>query len=569
MGGPEDNVASLNRLYEDYWEFILKENPTFATYLGDHRYDNWLEDVSKEGYEHRIERFRKFLTDLKGFKRPVSGEHQLNYDLFKREVGLQIEGAKYQPYLLPITQQTGPHIDLPQLVTYHPFKTLQDYVNYVSRLTQFRRVFDQTITNLKIGLGKKIVQPRAVVEKIIPQLEAQIVSSPDKGELHKPVEKLPSEISKEGAQRIATDVDEAIMNYVVPAYAKLLNFVREEYLPKSRTHPGIWSIPNGRAIYSYDIRLYTTTNLTPSQIHRLGERELLRISKEIRVILRKAQFKGTLQQYNDALRRDKSNFYTTGRELLDGFKEILRQMDVRLSEFFGRLPEAKYDFREIEQWRADAAPAAYYYAPPEDGSRPGYFYVNTYKPETRPKYMMEALAYHEAVPGHHLQIAIQQELASLPKFRRHGGYTAFVEGWALYSELLSKQMGFYQNLLADYGRLTAEAWRASRLVVDTGIHSLKWTRDHAIKFMKNNTASSEQDIVSEVDRYIAWPGQALAYKIGELKIRELRARAEKRLKRRFDIRKFHDELLNDGALPLDVLQAKMSRWTTNTMIPKS
>jgi uncharacterized protein (DUF885 family) len=562
MGSPENNVASLNRLYEDYWELILKENPTLATYLGDHRYDNWLEDVSAEAYEHRIEGFRKLLTDLKGFKRPVSGEDRLNYDLFKRELALQIEGAKYQPYLLAITQQTGPHIDLPQLVTYHPFKTLQDYVNYISRLTQFRRVFDQTIANLKIGLGKKIVQPRAVVEKIIPQLEAQIVSSPDKSELHKPVEKLPSEISKEGAQRIATDVDEAIMNYVVPAYAKLLNFVREEYLPKSRTHPGIWSIPNGRAIYAYDIRLYTTTNLAPGQIHRLGKRELLRISKEIRVILRKALFKGTLQQYNDALRRDKSNFYTTGQEILDGFKEILRQMDMRLSEFFGRLPQAKYDFREIEEWRADAAPAAYYYAPPEDRSRPGYFYVNTYKPETRPKYMMEALAYHEAVPGHHLQIAIQQELTSLPKFRRHGGYTAFVEGWALYSELLSKQMGFYHSLLADYGRLTAEAWRASRLVVDTGIHSLKWTRDQAIKFMKNNTASSEQDIVSEVDRYIAWPGQALAYKIGELKIRELRAKAERRLKRRFDIRKFHDELLNDGALPLDILQAKMGHWTT-------
>jgi len=561
MGGPENNVASLNRLYEEYWELILKENPTFATYLGDHRYDNWLEDVSAEAYEHRIEGFRKLLTDLKGFKRPVSGEDRLNYDLFKRELALQIEGAKYQPYLLAITQQTGPHIDLPQLVTYHPFKTLQDYVNYISRLTQFRRVFDQTIANLKIGLGKKIVQPRAVVEKIIPQLEAQIVSSPDKSELHKPVEKLPSEISKEGAQRVATDVDDAIMNYVVPAYAKLLNFVREEYLPKSRTHPGVWSIPNGRAIYAYDIRLYTTTNLAPGQIHRLGKRELLRISKEIRVILRKAKFKGTLQQYNDALRRDKSNFYTTGQEILDGFKEILRQMDMRLFEFFGRLPQAKYDFREIEEWRADAAPAAYYYAPPEDRSRPGYFYINTYKPETRPKYMMEALAYHEAVPGHHLQIAIQQELTSLPKFRRHGGYTAFVEGWALYSELLSKQMGFYHNLLADYGRLTAEAWRASRLVVDTGIHSLKWTRAQAIKFMKNNTASSEQDIVSEVDRYIAWPGQALAYKIGELKIRELRAKAEKRLKRRFDLRRFHDELLNDGALPLDILQAKMGHWT--------
>jgi uncharacterized protein (DUF885 family) len=433
-------------------------------------------------------------------------------------------------------------------------------VNYVSRLTQFRRVFDQTITNLKTGIDKKTVQPRNVVEKIIPQLEAQIVSSPDKSGLHKPVEKLPSEISIDAAQRIMTDVDDAIVNYVVPAYTKLLNFVKEEYLPKSRSHPGIWSVPNGRARYAYNIRLYATTNLTPGQIHSLGKREIVRISKEIGVILRKAQFRGTPQQYNDVLRKDKSNFYTTGQDLLDGFKQILQKMDKRLAEFFGRLPEAKYDFREIEEWRADAAPAAYYYAPPEDRSRPGYFYVNTYKPETRPKYMMEALAYHEAVPGHHLQIAIQQELTNLPKFRRHGGYTAFVEGWALYSESLSKEMGFYRDLLSDYGRLTAEAWRASRLVVDTGIHNLKWTRDKAIKFMKNNTATSEQDILSEVDRYIAWPGQALSYKIGELKIRELRAKAETRLKERFDIRKFHDELLDDGSLPLEVLEKKMHNF---------
>lgn len=565
MASSENDASVLNRLYEDYWEFVLKENPSFATYLGDHRYDNWLEEVSAQAYEQRIDQFRKFHATLKGLKKPAGGEDRLNYDLFKQDLALQIEGAKYRPYLLAVTQQTGPHIDLPQLVTYHPFKTLQDYSNYVSRLTQFRRVFDQTITNLKTGMEENIVQPRSVVEKIIPQIEAQITPTPNQSELHKPVEKLPSDISGEGALRITADVDEAILNYVVPAYAKLLNFVKEEYLPKSRTHAGVWSIPNGRPMYAYDIRLYTTTNLTPGQIHRLGKRELLRISKEIGSILKKAQFKGTLQQYNDALRKDKSNFFATGQELLKGFKEILRQMDMRLSEFFGRLPEAKYDFREIEAWRADAAPAAYYYAPPEDGSRPGYFYVNTYKPETRPKYMMEALAYHEAVPGHHLQIAIQQELTNLPKFRRHGGYTAFVEGWALYAELLSKQMGFYKDLLADYGRLTAEAWRASRLVVDTGIHGLKWTRDQAIKFMKNNTASSEQDIVSEVDRYIAWPGQALAYKIGELKIRELRGNAEKRLKRRFDIRKFHDELLNDGALPLDTLQAKMRRWTTQTM----
>ena len=556
-------------MYEDYWEFILRENPTFATYLGDHRYDNWLEDVSAEAYEKRIDLFRKLLARLKGFKKPATQEDRLNYDLFNRELALQIEGAKYHPYFLPLTQQTGPHIDLPQLTTYHPFKTLQDYVNYVSRLTQFRRVFDQTITNLKTGIDNKTVQPRNVVEKIISQLEAQVVSAPEKSELHKPVEQFPSEIPTEHARRMTEDVDDAILNYVIPAYAKLLKFVKQEYLPKSRTHPGVWSIPNGRTMYAYNIRLYTTTSLTPSQVHSLGKRELVRISKQIGAILRKVQFKGSLQQYNEALRKDKSNFYSTGEDLLNGFKIILQRMDARLSEFFGRLPEAKYGFREIEEWRADAAPAAYYYAPPEDRSRPGYFYVNTFKAETRPKYMMEALAYHEAVPGHHLQISIQQELTNLPKFRRYGGYTAFVEGWALYAEFLSKEMGFYRDLLSDYGRLTAEAWRASRLVVDTGIHSLKWTRDQAIKFMKNNTASSEQDIVSEVDRYIAWPGQALAYKLGELRVRELRAKAEKKSKKRFDLRKFHDELLNDGALPLDILQAKMSRWTTKTARTKS
>jgi prolyl oligopeptidase len=569
MASPENDAAPLNRLYQDYWEFILKESPTFATYLGDHRYDNWLEDVSSEAYEKRIDQFRKFLSELKRFKKPTRREDQLNYDLFKRELALQIEGAKYHPYLLALTQQTGPHIDLPQLTTYHPFNTLQDYVNYVSRLTQFRRVFDQTITNLKTGIDKKTVQPRNVVEKIIPQLEAQVVSTSEKSELHKPVEELPPEIPTDQAQRITNDIDDAILNYVIPAYTKLLKFVREEYLPKSRAHPGIWSIPNGRRMYAYNIRLYTTTSLTPSQIHSLGKRELDRISKEIRTIMRKSQFKGSLQQYNEALRNDKSNFYATGENLMNGFKAILQKMDARLFEFFGRLPEAKYGFREIEEWRADAAPAAYYYAPPEDRSRPGYFYVNTYKPETRPKYMMEALAYHEAVPGHHLQIAIQQELTNLPKFRRHGGYTAFVEGWALYAEFLGKEMGFYSELLSDYGRLTAEAWRASRLVVDTGIHSLKWTRDQAIRFLKNNTASSEQDIVSEVDRYIAWPGQALAYKLGELKIRELRAKAEKRLKRLFDIRSFHDELLNDGALPLDVLQVKIGRWVTKMATSKA
>ena len=555
-----DAAASLNHLYEDYWEFILHESPTYATYLGDHRYDDRLDDVSAEAYHQRVDRLREYLKQLKSIRRPVGQADRLNYDLFQRELALQIEGAKYEPYLTPISQQTGPHIDLPQLITFHPYKTRQDFDNYISRLRQFPRVFDQTIANLKTGIEKKIVQPRVVVEKIIPQLETQVVASPDKSELHKPIDEIPSSIGSDDAHRIAKELDEEITHSVVPAYTKLLKFVKEEYLPKSRTNPGIWSLPKGKAMYDYAIRYHTTTKLTPAQIHRIGKRELVRINREIRGILRKARFKGTLQRYNETLRNDKSNFYTTGQDLLDGFKRILKQMDAKLSLLFGRLPESEYGFREIEEFRADAAPAAYYYLPPEDRSRPGYFYVNTYKPETRPKYTMEALAYHEAVPGHHLQLALQQELGDLPKFRRHGGYTAFIEGWALYAERLGKEVGFYKDMLSDFGRLTQEAWRAARLVVDTGIHSMKWTRDQAIRFLKENTATTEQDIVSEVDRYIAWPGQALAYKIGEMKIRELRAKAEKKQKRKFEIRKFHDELLNDGALPLDLLAKKMTSW---------
>ena len=555
-----DAAASLNHLYEDYWEFILHESPTYATYLGDHRYDNRLDDVSADAYHKRIDRLREYLGQLRSLRRPTGQADRLNYDLFQRELALQIEGAKYEPYLTPISQQTGPHIDLPQLITFHPYTTRQDFDNYISRLRQFPRVFDQTIANLKTGIEKKIVQPRVVVEKIIPQLETQVVAAPDKSELHKPIDEIPSSIGADDAHRVAKELDEEITSSVVPAYTKLLKFVKEEYLPKSRTNPGIWSLPKGKAMYDYAIRYHTTTNLTPARIHRIGKRELVRINREIRAILRKAQFKGTLQQYNETLRNDKSNFYATGQDLLDGFKRILKQMDAKLSLLFGRLPESEYGFREIEEFRADAAPAAYYYLPPEDRSRPGYFYVNTYKPETRPKYTMEALAYHEAVPGHHLQLALQQELRDLPKFRRNGGYTAFIEGWALYAERLGKEIGFYKDMLSDFGRLTQEAWRAARLVVDTGIHSMKWTREQAIRFLKENTATTEQDIVSEVDRYIAWPGQALAYKIGEMKIRELRAKVEKKQKRKFEIRRFHDELLNDGALPLDLLAKKMTSW---------
>ena len=554
----EQNITELDGLYNDYWEFFLKEFPTYATYLGDHRYDDKLDHYSQEAFEQRTDQYRKFLQQLGKIGKPSLSSARLNYDLFKRELKIPIEGAKFHPYVLPITQQTGPHVDFPQIVTYHPFKTRQDYSNYVSRLEQFPRVFDQVIDSMTTGIKEKIVHPNIIVEKIIPQLEVHIVEEPGDSEFHKPSKNIPANISLDEKRLIEKQLDEAIVGAVVPSYAKLLAFVKEEYLSASRKTVGLWAVPKGTAWYHYSIQYYTTTKLAPAAVHRLGLRELGRIQGEMKQIMKRLGFKGTVQQFATSVREDKTQYYSSAEEILNGYREILQKMDKKLPLLFGKLPKAKYDFREIESFRADAAPAAYYYVAPEDGSRPAYFYVNTYKPEARPKFMMESLAYHEAVPGHHLQLALQQELTELPKFRRHGGYTAFIEGWALYAEKLGKEVGFYQDLLSDFGRLTAEAWRAARLVVDTGMHALKWSRDKAIEFLKKNAATSEQDIISEIDRYIAWPGQALAYKIGQSKISSLRQKAERRSKKKFSIREFHDNLLSEGALPLDILENTMS-----------
>src|SRR5712664_314690 len=556
-----DPVTQLNQLYNDYWEFTLKEYPLSATYLGDHRYDGFLEDASEDAFHRRVAQSKKYLDQLRSIKKPSSKPDQLNYELFERELEDNLESAKFRPYLTPMTQQSGLQIDIPELVTYHPFGSLSDFENFSNRLRAFPRLVDQVIQSMRTGIQAGIVLARVTAEKIIPQLEANVVQDPKKLDLYKSVENIPPVIDSTESVRIRNAVAEAIRQSVVPAFEKLLAFFKEEYLPACRRDVGIWSLPDGSERYTYTVRHYTATNKSPSEIHDLGLRELSRIHGEMRAIVDRIGFKGSLQDFVSSLRNDRALYNTSAAELLAGFRKILEQMDEKLPLLFGRLPKAKYGFREIEAFRAEAAPDAYYYRPPEDGSRPAYFYVNTFRPEQRPKYTMEVLAYHEAVPGHHLQLAIQQELSDLPKFRRHGGYTAFIEGWGLYSEELPKLVGFYKDALSDFGRLSFDAWRAARLVVDTGIHRKRWTRERAIQFFLENTALSELNIVSEVERYIAWPGQALAYKIGQLKISELRAIAKKALGQRFDIREFHDELLSDGALALDVLENKMRSWT--------
>ena len=555
-----DSVAQLNRLYESYWEFLLRESPLTATYLGDHRYDDQLDDASEEAFHRRNSQFERFLDQLRRVPKPPTKADQLNYMLFERELEDNLESTKFRSYLTPITQQSGLQIDIPEIVTYHPFNTIRDFDNFIKRLRAFPRLVDQVIQSMRSGIGAKIVLAKVTAEKIIPQLKANVVHDPKSLELYKSIGKIPKNWSSRDTVRIKDDIEDAIRRSIIPAFEKLLLFFKEEYLPVCRADPGVWSLPDGKERYAFAVKHYTTTSMSPDEIHELGLRELKRIHSEMQAIADKLGFKGSLHDFIASLRNDKSLFNASAAELMEGFGKILAKMDEKLPLLFSRLPKAPYSFREIEAFRAEAAPDAYYYRPPEDGSRPAYFYVNTFRPEQRPKYTMEVLAYHEAVPGHHLQLAIQQELTDLPKFRRHGGYTAFIEGWGLYSEELPKKVGFYNDLLSDFGRLSFDAWRAARLVVDTGIHHKHWTRERAIEFFLENTSLSELNVVSEIERYIAWPGQALAYKIGQLKIIELRARAEKAFGERFDIRSFHDELLGDGALALDVLEDKMQSW---------
>jgi len=459
----------------------------------------------------------------------------------------------------------GPHIDLPQLISYHRFSTVLDYENYVKRLLAFPSQVEQTVASLREGLRTRIVLANVTVDKVLSQVQLQIVSTPESSDLHKPAEKFPESFSQQEKDRLKASTKDAIKNTVVPAYQKLFDFLQKEYLPQCRADIGVWALPDGDSRYKFYVRSYTTTDLSPEQIHELGRRELAQIHSEMKVITNRVGFTGNIQDFLKYL-RDEPKFHNTSADsILSGYREILQRIESRITLLFGRIPKASYEVKEIEAFRAEAAPAAHYFPAPEDGSRTAYFYANTYKPETRSKYSMEAIAYHEAVPGHHFQIALQQELKQLPNFRRHAGYVwagylAFIEGWGLYSELLPKQVGLYEDPYSDFGRLEADAFRAARLIIDTGIHFYKWTREQAIAFLRENTALSEQDIVAEVERYIAIPGQALAYKIGQLKIRELRSEAEKTLGERFDIRAFHDQLLSDGALPLDILERKVRDW---------
>lgn len=554
--------ARFHQLLAEAWEFRLREDPLFATRIGDHRFNDRLPGASEADYERRLERMREFRRRQGAIDRQaLTPGEGLNFDVFARMLDREIAELEFRAYRMPISKSGGFHIWFPILPrTFTPLDSVGDYENYSARLWAFRRFVDECIGVMQLGIRDGQTPARVTLEGVDDQLQAQIVDAPAESALYEPFERYPQAIHDPDRQRLTEAGADAIMGSVAPAYRELLTFLQDEYRPAAREEVGASGLPDGRAFYQHRIRYYTSLDRTPEEVHETGQSEVRRIRAEMEEVIRKVGFEGTTGEFIDFLRTDPRFYAKTPEALLKEVAYVLKSMDGQLPRLFKTLPRMSYGIRSVPDFSAPASPTAYYMEPAGDGTQAGMYYVNTYDLESRPLYEIEALSLHEAVPGHHLQIALQQELSDLPGFRRFGDFTAFQEGWALYAERLGLEVGFYEDPYSDFGRLSYEMWRACRLVVDTGMHTLGWTRQQAIDFMAENTSLTPLNIANEVDRYIAWPGQALAYKIGELKIRELRDRAEKALGDRFDLRAFHEVLLGDGPLPLDLLETSVARW---------
>lgn len=552
-------VAELHELFERDWERRLSQDPLFATYIGVEKYNDRWPDVSLAAIESRHEQDMATLRTLARIDRSaLPPAEKLNYDLFSREYELAVEGHRFGRYLIPLNQRGGIQT-AHELIEILPFADRDDYQDWIARLESFDTYMAQTIALMREGMARDTVPPQVVMQRIPDQIKVQLVERPEQSPFFAPFETLPDGIPEPAQLR--EQARDAIAENVLPAYREFYRFFTEEYLPATRDTVGAWALPNGREYYEYAARYYTTTDLTPDQIHRIGLEEVERIRGEMQKIIEEVGFEGDFQAFLEHLRTDPKFYYEDPEELLEAYRATAKRIDPELSRLFGTLPRTPYGVRPIPMSSAPDTTTAYYMPPAADGSRPGWYYVNLYKPETRPTYEIEVLTVHESVPGHHLQIALAYEQDDIPKFRRFGdGITAFVEGWGLYSERLGYDLGLYRDPYSRFGQLTYDMWRAVRLVVDTGIHYKGWTRQQAIDFFLANAAKTKLDIINEIDRYIAWPGQALAYKIGQLRILELRRRAEAQLGEDFDIRAFHDTVLGAGALPLDILERRVDDW---------
>ncbi len=562
-------AAELDELYAAYDEENLKLNPIGATFRGDHRYNDRASNNYDPEYQSASYKLVKgYLEKTQSYDpSSLSGQDRLNYDMFVINMEQAVEafedGINDIQNMLPLNQM----FMVPSFMVImgggqsaQPFNTVEDYDNWLKRSAMFSDWTDGAIAAMREGLEKGVTQPKLVMEKTLPLIKAHVVDDVTESAFYAVVTNMPEDFSDEDRERLTVEYTAHIENVLVPAYRRLTEFTENEYIPNVREEVGLSAMTGGADLYAYNAKQWTTTDLTPQEIHEIGKQHAERSFEEMKKVRDRVGFDGDMQAFFEHLRTDPQQYFSEPQDLLDGYDELRTRINNRLPEIFGVMPKNDYEVREIEEFRAAASAAAQYRPGAPDGSRPGVFYVNTYKMDSRPKYVMEALSLHEASPGHHFQTTISSELEELPAFRRFGFFGAYIEGWGLYSESLGDELGLYEDPYQYFGMLYFDIWRANRLVVDTGLHAMGWTRQQAIDWMLSNSPMTEVDVVAEVDRYIAIPGQALSYKIGQLKLLELRDRAIEALGDDFDIREFHDEVLTGGSMPLNVLDAKIDRW---------
>ena len=560
--------AQLLKAIEEEWQYGLKASPEFATVVGDSRFNDQLDDRSAAARERYIQHERNEIriiakVDAEGFPE----QDALNKTLMLRQLRDTVEGARFRPWEMPVNQINGDHLDLASLPSQMPFLTVKDYENYLARLHAIPHALDQVTDNMRQGLRDRLMPPRYLLEKVAAEAQDIATKPLDISPFTEPVHRFPDAITAPDQRRLKLAIEAAVRNEVDPAYTKFAVFVRDIYAPRGRTEYGVWALPNGAVRYRFDVRHMTTTNLAPSQIHAMGLKQVSEIEAQMLTLAQSLGYKD-LKSFNAHIHTDPNLYGKTSQQIFDLYKHYSDQMYAKLPLLFDHLPRTRLEVVPMEAYRAPDAVPADYSPGAGDGSRPGRINVNEYDPTHRLLLNVEAIAYHEGIPGHHMQFSIAQELSNIPAFRRFSEYNSYSEGWAFYAERLGKDAGFYQDPYSEYGRLENEMWRSVRLVVDTGVHDLHWSRQQMIDFFHEHTAMDDKNIETEVDRYIAWPGQALAYKLGQMKILELRERARLALGARFEIRAFHNSILDEGPLPLDILDSRIQTWITKQQTKK-
>jgi uncharacterized protein (DUF885 family) len=556
----DDRRKALNDLFHDYWEDQLKTSPEFASTIGDLRYNDQISDYSVAAINDELAREQRFLLRLAAIDPTgFTNQEKISQELLIREFEEDQEAAEFKEWEMPLTQMDGIHAQYPRLVAELSFSTVKDYDDWIARLHALPHAFDQVTANMSIGMDDHRVPPKFLLEKALEQVKQLANQKPEDSPLAMPLKNFPAAISASEQARIKGEMLDAISKEVLPAYTRFARFLEVSYIPAGREQPGIAALPDGAKYYQFLINRTTTTDLTAAQIHQIGLDEVGKDEAAMLAIAQKLGFKD-LASFRASLKTNPKLHPASADALVAAYKSYLGPMQARLPQLFGTLPKAPFEVATVPDYAAKTSAPAYYEEGTPDGSRPGRLFVDTYDAADRNLYSVESIAYHEGIPGHHLQISIAQEMKDVPEFRKYEQYTSYVEGWAFYSEHLGKDIGLYQDPYSDYGRLENETWRAIRLVIDTGVHSEGWTRDQMVQYFRDHSAMDEPSMQAEIDRYIAWPSQALAYKIGQLKILELRDRAQKALGDKFDIRAFHDQIIDSGALPLDVLEQRIDAW---------